>query len=112
MPVSASVWCLIITDSGEEDPPAEDGETEDGCDAGIAASLFRPKREPRFSVVGALGTWSVGIGAGWTFARSESGTAYGVALGVVAPWDSRGVDVSEWGVAVGATLSLTRRGGE
>lgn len=109
MPVSPAAWCLVVDGYDETDPEAEE---PPGCDAGIAAALYRFKREPRLSIVGALGTWSLGPGIGWTFARSESGTAYGVALGVVAPWDSRGVDVSEWGVAVGATLSLTRRGGE
>lgn len=114
-PISGAGWCRI-TDS-ESDPPAdpEAEPAEDdsiGCDFGIAASLFRPfpKRLPRLSVVGALGTKTLGAGLGWLIHRTDAGTAYGVALGAVAPWGPEGIDVSEWGLALGATLSITRAG--
>lgn len=114
-PVSAAGWCQL-SDGGDdptEDPEAEATDEEPrGCDFGIAASLFQPfpKRLPRLSVVGALGTETLGAGLGWLIHRTDAGTAYGVALGAVAPWGPEGIDVSEWGLALGATLSITRAG--
>lgn len=114
-PISAAGWCRLTdsTDDPPADPEAEPA-TDDsiGCDFGIAASLFQPfpKRLPRLSVVGALGTETLGAGLGLLIHRTEAGAAYGVALGAVAPWGPEGIDVSEWGLALGATLSITRAG--
>lgn len=103
-PVAPSAWCLVV--DGEDEPQGE--EEDPGCDAGVAAALYRFQREPRASVVGALGTWSLGAGLGWTFHRSEAGTAYGVAGGIMVPWDGEGIHVNRWGWALGATVSFGR----
>lgn len=106
-PVAPSVWCLVV-DSKDEQPEPQGEEEDPGCDAGVAAALYRFQREPRASVVGALGTWSLGAGLGWTFHRSEAGTAYGVAGGIMVPWDGEGIHVNRWGWALGATVSFGR----
>lgn len=103
LPVAPAVWCVAI--DGASDPEAE---ADPGCDAGIAAVLYRFRLEPRLSIVAALGTWSLGPGVAWTFHRSATGTAYGVAVGVTVPWSDAGIDVGKPGLAVGATLSLAR----
>lgn len=109
-PIAASGWC-VLTDSSD-DPPADPEADSVGCDFGVAASLARPfpERLPRLSVVGAIGTETLGAGLGWIFHRTPSGTAYGVALGAVAPWGPEGIEVSEWGLALGATLAFSRAG--
>lgn len=106
LPIAPAAWCLIL-DTEPETPEADE---DPGCDAGIAAVLYRFRFEPRLSIVGALGTWSLGPGLGWTFYRSTTGTAYGVAVGLVVPWSEAGIDMGDPGVAVGATLSLARAG--
>lgn len=105
-PVAPAAWCLVV--DGKDEQTVDEGEEDPGCDVGVAAALYRFPREPRASVVGALGTWSLGAGLGWTFHRSESGTAYGVAGGVMVPWDGEGIHVEEWGWSLGATLSFRR----
>lgn len=121
-PIAAAGWCVLqdrseasLAEAPEESEAVETDETVNrsgatpGCDLGVAASLYRFKRPPRLSVIAAIGTETLGAGLGWLIHRTEAGTAYGVALGAVAPWGPEGIDVSEWGLALGATLSLTRR---
>lgn len=106
LPIAPAVWCVAI--DGATDLETE---ADPGCDAGIAAVLYRFRFEPRLSIVAALGTWSLGPGVGWTFHRSGNGTAYGIAVGLIVPWSEAGIDIQEPGVALGATLSLARPGG-
>lgn len=110
-PIAAAGWCHLT--DGDSDPPTdpETEVTEDtspGCDLGVAAALYRFRRLPRLSIVGALGAETLGFGLGWTFHRTPAGTAYGVALGPTAPWGPDGIEIDRWGLSLGATLSFTR----
>lgn len=96
-PIAAAGWCAVRD--------GERGDGEPGCDAGIAGAL---KRWERASLVVALGGETVGLGGSWTLWRSDLGTAFAVAAGVIAPYDGDGVDLSGWSPAVGATLSFGR----
>lgn len=98
-PIAASAWCAVHEDGREEGEP--------GCDAGIGGALHCWGRA---CLVGVLGMETLGPGASWRLHVDEEGRVYAVALGVVAPWDEDGVRVSDWAVAVGATLSF--RGSE
>lgn len=114
-PVAAAGWCAVRSE--DEEPPAPEvmpeGESvvaEDpgapGCDIGIGAAVYRWRRA---SLVAVLGAETVGAGIAWTAYRPERGPILAFALGVVARYDSRGIDGSEFYPAVGATLSFTGR---
>ena len=116
-PVAAAAWCAVRSENeepaaleAEPDPAADPAAADDpgapGCDIGIGAAVYRWRRA---SLVAVLGAETVGAGIAWTAYRPERGPILAFALGVVARYDSRGIDGSEFYPAVGATLSFTGR---
>lgn len=115
-PVAAAAWCAVR--SGEDEAPSiepdADGEPPEaqedpgapGCDIGVGAPIYRWRRT---SLVAVLGAETVGAGIAWTAYRPERGPILAFALGLVARYDSRGIDGSEFYPAVGATLSFAGR---
>lgn len=113
-PLIASVWC-VISDSeqkpAEEPDDPEDPETEEtssapGCDAGLGIALYRWRR---LALVAVAGSETVGAGLAWIAYQAKTGPVIAIALGIVARYDSRGIqrDVHP---ALGATLSFGRPG--
>lgn len=98
----AAGWCPVIRSSDNAE------ETDPGCDVGAGAALVRVKR---LAWVAVVGTETVGTGAAWVahHGQGERAPTIAVAVGIVAPYDDRGIYADRWAVAVGATLSLARR---
>lgn len=96
--LAPALWCPVHRGSPADDAPS--------CDAGLAVALHTWRR---FSAVAVVGADTVGAGLAWVAYRGDSGPVVAVAAGVVARYDSRGVDGGELFPAVGITANLWRR---
>lgn len=120
---AAAAWCPIVSGSEEQppDPPAEGegveqgdqaGEVEQdepGCDAGIGVDLIgRTWPSGRLSLVGVVGTRSVGAGVAWTVKDWFGPARVSVAAGIVAPFSDAGIQLEDHAFALGITLGLGR----
>lgn len=119
----AGMWCALRSERrpdapqpaaeepdgvAEEADQQEVAEEEVGCDAGVAAALIgKDFKQGRLSLVGALGTKTLGIGGAWTFGH-VGGRPLSLALGFVAPYDADGIYTDRRAVVLGATVSLLR----
>jgi hypothetical protein len=95
--VVAAGWCAMYSDEPEPD--------QVGCDIGVGAALARRGRAFLAAVIGAE---TVGIGLGWTAYRGGAVTI-AAALGVIAPYDERGIRLDGWAPAVGTTIGFGGR---
>lgn len=108
-PLTAAAWCVV---KGHRDPTnASDDESSEatvfsGCDLGAGLSLYRHRS---WAGVFVLGTQTAGIGIAYVAHRPKTGPVIAIAVGIVVPYDSRGLYAGEWAPAVGATLSFGRR---
>lgn len=94
-PIVASAWCAVQKDGGP------------GCDLGAGVSLLHFHR---LNLVAVIGSKTVGAGLAWVAYRPSSATGFqhtlAVAIGLVAPYDSKaGVSRAIY-PALGATLAF------
>lgn len=95
--IVAAGWCTFQT--GEAD---EEEEVPPGCDLGVGVSFFG--RGP-WRVVAAVGSWSVGVGLARVAVRPKRGPVIAVAIGLIVPYDSSGIDPHPR-LALGATFGF------
>lgn len=112
--MAMGAWCALRSEPKPAEPTSEepDGEApeedqeevapqEVGCDAGAAVALFSKSfSQGTASLIGALGTHSMGFGIAWTVRR----TRFSVAVGLAMPYDEGGIYSGEAEPVVGATV--------
>lgn len=98
--IVAAGWCTFQSKTKTNEEPAENAAP--GCDLGVGVSLYG---SGRWRVVAAVGSWSVGAGLAWVALKPERGPVIAVALGLMAPYDSSGIDPHPR-LALGATFGF------
>lgn len=105
--LSAAGWCQIVSSESqisEEDLSNDLGNI--GCDIGLGLRLVSLYKS--LSLVGVLGSKSVGIGIAHTILDSLNSTlTYSIALGIVAPFDSNGIYSDHLTLAIGTNIGMS-----
>lgn len=95
--IVAAGWCTFQSGEASDEEGAAPG-----CDLGVGVSLYG---RDRWRVVAAVGSWSVGAGLAWVALRPGRGPVIAVAVGLMAPYDSSGIDPHPR-LALGATFGF------